>query len=65
MKNQRAWRHRLAAANALAALALCRAIEPPFAPLLQALREFRIAASMEKLAAFSGITFYDDSKAPT
>lgn len=51
------------AANALAALALCRAIELPFAPLLQALREFRgLSHRMEKVAAFSGITFYDDSK---
>ncbi len=50
-------------ANALAALALCRAITLPFEPLLQALREFRgLPHRMEKVAAFSGITFYDDSK---
>jgi UDP-N-acetylmuramoylalanine--D-glutamate ligase len=51
------------AANALAALALCRAIDLPIEPLLQALREFRgLPHRMEKVAAFSGITFYDDSK---
>jgi UDP-N-acetylmuramoylalanine--D-glutamate ligase len=50
-------------ANALAALALCRAAGLPFEPLLQALREFRsLPHRMEKVAAFSGITFYDDSK---
>ena len=50
-------------ANALAALALCRAIDLPLEPLLQALREFRgLPHRMEKVAAFSGITFYDDSK---
>ncbi|SOD39944.1 Mur ligase family protein [Nitrosovibrio sp. Nv4] len=51
------------AANALAALALCRAIALPFEPLLQALREFKgLPHRMEKVAEFSGITFYDDSK---
>ena len=50
-------------ANALAALALCRAVGLPFEPLLQALREFRsLPHRMEKVATFSGITFYDDSK---
>jgi UDP-N-acetylmuramoylalanine--D-glutamate ligase len=50
-------------ANALAALALCRALAVPFDPLLQALREFRgLPHRVEKVAAFSGITFYDDSK---
>ncbi|MDE2366216.1 MAG: UDP-N-acetylmuramoyl-L-alanine--D-glutamate ligase, partial [Betaproteobacteria bacterium] len=50
-------------ANALAALALCRAIALPFEPLLQALREFRgLPHRMEKVAAFRDITFYDDSK---
>lgn len=50
-------------ANALAALALCRALAVPFDPLLQALREFQgLPHRVEKVAAFSGITFYDDSK---
>jgi UDP-N-acetylmuramoylalanine--D-glutamate ligase len=50
-------------ANALAALALCRAIELPFEPLLQALREFKgLPHRMEKVADFNGVTFYDDSK---
>lgn len=50
-------------ANALAAMALCRAIGLPFEPLLQALREFRsLPHRMEKVAAFGGVTFYDDSK---
>ncbi|MBA4141498.1 MAG: UDP-N-acetylmuramoyl-L-alanine--D-glutamate ligase [Nitrosospira sp.] len=51
------------AANALAALALCRAVALPFEPLLHALREFRgLPHRMEEVAAFRGITFYDDSK---
>ncbi|HEY6044015.1 MAG TPA: UDP-N-acetylmuramoyl-L-alanine--D-glutamate ligase [Nitrosospira sp.] len=50
-------------ANALAALALCRAVGVPFEPLLRALRQFRsLPHRMEKVAAFSGVTFYDDSK---
>ena len=50
-------------ANALAALSLCRAVGLPFEPLLQALREFKgLPHRMEKVADFSGITFYDDSK---
>ncbi|MDH5552496.1 MAG: UDP-N-acetylmuramoyl-L-alanine--D-glutamate ligase, partial [Nitrosomonas sp.] len=51
------------AVNALAALAICRAINLPFEPLLQALREFRgLPHRMEKVAIFNGVTFFDDSK---
>lgn len=50
-------------ANALAALALCHSLAVPFDPLLQALREFRgLPHRVEKVAAFRGVTFYDDSK---
>jgi UDP-N-acetylmuramoylalanine--D-glutamate ligase len=51
------------ALNALAALALCRALELPVGPLVAALREFRgLPHRMEKVAAINGVTFYDDSK---
>jgi len=51
------------AANALAALALCRAIDLPVQPLLEALREFKgLPHRVEKVAEINGITFYDDSK---
>lgn len=51
------------AANALAALALCRVAGLPLEPLLQALREFKgLPHRMEKVAERNGITFYDDSK---
>ncbi len=50
-------------ANALAALALCRAVALPLPPLLRALRQFQgLPHRMEKVATFGGITFYDDSK---
>ncbi len=51
------------AVNALAALGLCRALELPFGPLLQAIREFKgLPHRVEKVATFGGVTFYDDSK---
>lgn len=51
------------AANALAALAMCRALGVAMDPLLNALREFRgLPHRMEKVTAFNGVTFYDDSK---
>jgi UDP-N-acetylmuramoylalanine--D-glutamate ligase len=51
------------AANALAALALCRAIGLPLAPLLQALREFRgLPHRVELVREANGVRYYDDSK---
>ncbi len=51
------------AANALAALALCRAIGLPFAPLLHGLREYKGQPHrVELVAAVNGVEFYDDSK---
>jgi len=51
------------AANALAALALCRAIGLPFAPLLHGLREYQGEPHrVELVAALDGVDFYDDSK---
>ena len=51
------------AANALAALALCRAMDLPYAPLLHALREFRgLPHRVEWVADISSVSFYDDSK---
>ncbi len=50
-------------ANALAALALCRALQVPIEPLLSALREFQgLPHRMEKVAAFNDVTFFNDSK---
>ncbi len=51
------------AANALAALALCRAIDLPLAPLLPALREFGgLPHRVERIAEIDGVAWYDDSK---
>ena len=51
------------AANALAALALCRAIGLAPAPLLPALREFRgLPHRVERIAEIDGAVWYDDSK---
>jgi UDP-N-acetylmuramoylalanine--D-glutamate ligase len=51
------------AANALAALALCRAIGLPFAPLLHGLREYQGEPHrVELVAAIEGVDYYDDSK---
>ncbi|MES2901851.1 MAG: UDP-N-acetylmuramoyl-L-alanine--D-glutamate ligase [Pseudomonadota bacterium] len=51
------------AANALAALALCRAIGLPFAPLLHGLRDYQGEPHrVELVAAIDGIDYYDDSK---
>lgn len=51
------------AMNALAALALCRAVTPSLAPLLHGLREFRGGAHrMQWVAHVDGVDFVDDSK---
>jgi UDP-N-acetylmuramoylalanine--D-glutamate ligase len=51
------------AANALAALALARAIDLPEAPLVAALREFRgLPHRVQRVAEVRGVIFYDDSK---
>ena len=51
------------AVNALAALALCRAIGLEFEPLLGALREFKgLPHRVEWVADVGGVAFYDDSK---
>lgn len=51
------------AANALAALALCRAAGLPLAPLLHGLREYAGEPHrVELVASIAGVDFYDDSK---
>ncbi|MBC3870597.1 UDP-N-acetylmuramoyl-L-alanine--D-glutamate ligase [Undibacterium oligocarboniphilum] len=51
------------AANALAALALCRGIGLPFAPLLHGLREYKGEAHrVELISTVSGVDYIDDSK---
>ena len=51
------------AANALAALALCRAIRLPYEPLLDALFKFEgLPHRVQKVAEVGGVAFYDDSK---
>jgi UDP-N-acetylmuramoylalanine--D-glutamate ligase len=51
------------AANALAALALCRSIGLPLAPLLTAAQRFEgLPHRVEPVARISGVSFYDDSK---
>ncbi len=50
-------------ANAMAALALCRAIGLPLAPLLHGLREYKGEPHrVELIATVAGIDFIDDSK---
>ncbi|MGA8146477.1 MAG: UDP-N-acetylmuramoyl-L-alanine--D-glutamate ligase [Gallionellaceae bacterium] len=50
-------------ANALAALALCRAIGLPLEPLLNALRAFKgLPHRVEPVAEINGVVYYDDSK---
>ncbi len=51
------------AANALAALAICRAMAIPAEPLCSALREFKgLPHRMEVVAVFGDVTFIEDSK---
>lgn len=51
------------ASNALAALALCRALNLPWQPLLDTLRSFKgLPHRVEWVAEINSIAFYDDSK---
>lgn len=51
------------ASNALAALALCRAIGLPLAPLLHGLREYQGEPHrVELVTTIAGVEYYDDSK---
>jgi UDP-N-acetylmuramoylalanine--D-glutamate ligase len=50
-------------ANALAALALCRAIDIPMPALIEALHSFKgLPHRVERVAEIDGISYYDDSK---
>ena len=51
------------AANALAALALCRGLALPLEPLLRGLREFKgLPHRVEPIGEAQGVRWYDDSK---
>jgi len=51
------------AANALAALALTRALDLPMEALLEGLKHFKgLPHRVEKIAEINGVTYYDDSK---
>lgn len=51
------------ASNALAALALCRAIDLPLAPLLHGLRDYQGEPHrVELVGVIGGVDYYDDSK---
>jgi UDP-N-acetylmuramoylalanine--D-glutamate ligase len=51
------------AANALAALALARAADLPYEPLLRALAQFEgLPHRVQKVAELGGVAFFDDSK---
>ncbi|MBR7784575.1 UDP-N-acetylmuramoyl-L-alanine--D-glutamate ligase, partial [Undibacterium sp. LFS511W] len=51
------------ASNALAALALCRGIGLPLAPLLHALRDYKGEPHrVETVATVAGVDYVDDSK---
>lgn len=51
------------AANALAALALCRAVRLPYEPILDALFNFEgLPHRVQKVREVAGVAFYDDSK---